>query len=47
MQKGLHLPVGRRVPSFFLLDGGEPQDDVGMIFATPSQRGKTIRERTV
>jgi hypothetical protein len=30
-----------------LLDGGEPQDDVGMVFATSAQRGKTIRERTV
>ena len=35
------------MPRFFLLDGGEPQDDVGMVFARSAQRGKTVRERTV
>jgi hypothetical protein len=46
-QRRLPFLVGRRVPRFFLLDGGEPQDDVGMVFARLSQRGKTVRERTV
>ena len=41
--KKLPLPVGRRAPRFFPLDGGEPQDNVGMVFATSAQRGKTVR----
>jgi hypothetical protein len=46
-QKRLPIPVARRLPRFFLFDGGEPQDDFGMIFATSAQRGKTVRERTI
>jgi hypothetical protein len=42
MQKKLPLPVGRRAPRFFPLDRGEPQDNVGMVFATSAERGKTV-----
>ena len=32
---------------FFLLDGSQPQDDVGMVFARSAERGKAVREQTV